>query len=101
MCFDLAARHLGRPVRVEPFLAAPRRFNSRRDALAVLAVESLVDGSQNEGGAARRALQVAEQTRDARVARVQSVIAVEERQHAGLGEDLARWAVGELAALRN
>ena len=101
MCFDLAARHLGRPVRVEPFLAAPRRFNSRRDALAVLAVESLVDGSQNEGGAARRALQVAEQTRDDRVARVQSVIAVEERQHAGLGEDLARWAVGELAALRN
>ena len=88
MCLAMAARQLGRPVRGR----VPRRTNRPPPPLARLAVESLLDGWQNEGEAASAAAQRSLNSQEPQQAAVERRIALEENQHAHFGREIDRWA---------
>ncbi len=91
LCYGMAARQLGSPVRVQPMQAQSRAMGTRAEALVRLALESFVDGELGEGDAADRALKEAHSTADPLVREVKSVIAREERGHADLAKDIIAW----------
>ena len=95
MCFSLAAEAGGGPVAVGSLPIPQRPVVHRKAALARLAVESLVDGVVGEGDAAKRALQVASDSRNARVVAAKERIAREEQGHASLSGDIVSWCCAE------
>ena len=95
MCFSLASEAGGGPVAVGSLPIPQRSLVHRKSALARLAVESLVDGVVGEGDAAKRALQVASDSRNARVVAAKERIAREEQGHAALSGDILAWCCAE------
>jgi hypothetical protein len=86
MCFAMA----GVPLEVGRLSAEPRPVRSREAALSRLAAESLIDGVEGEGAAAKRAA-----GHSGEGEAIKARIAVEERGHAGLGGDIAAWCARE------
>ncbi len=85
-CFALAGGALASPLRW-----TPRRFPSREVALRVLGTEALHDGAENEAAAALQFERRRDSASCELVATVSNRIAREERGHAALGHDIARW----------
>ncbi len=95
LCFTQAETLLEGPVRVRPLTAPARQWGSRAQALTQLAIESLQDGANNEGEAAKRALAESESSLDNTVAEIKALIAEDEARHASLGEEIAHWCIRE------
>lgn len=89
-CFRIAARQTGGPVLARRLAPLGRSFSSRGEALRQLGHESLSDGWDNEGRAARR-LRKEALLEPERAARALRRIAAEEEGHAGLGREIAAW----------
>ncbi len=85
-CFALAGGGLASPLRW-----TPRRFPSREVALRVLGTEALHDGAENEAAAALQFERRRDSASSELVSTVSNRIAREERGHAALGHDIARW----------
>ncbi len=85
-CFRIAG---GAIARLPP--GAPRRYRDRDHARCTIGAECLLDGWGNENRAADTAEAQRDAARDEETARVLDRIATEERGHARLGLDVARW----------
>lgn len=93
LCLGRAAELGAGRVVAAPLAPRPRIVRDRASALRQLAKESWEDGYLNEGRAADRLEARASATREDRDARIQARIAAEERGHALLGRDVARWCL--------
>ncbi len=85
-CFRFAG---GAIARLPPW--TPRRHRDRDHARRTIGAESLIDGWGNENRAADEAEAQRDGARDDETARALTRIAAEERGHARLGLDVARW----------
>ncbi|MFK7928827.1 MAG: hypothetical protein AB8H79_11610 [Myxococcota bacterium] len=91
LCFGRAAELGAGRVVALPLRPAARPVSTRKSALHQLARECWFDGYLNEGRAAAALQARACAARDDRDARIYARIAGEERAHARLGLDVARW----------
>jgi hypothetical protein len=90
-CYQRAAHLLGVVLVPQGLEARPRPITSRTKFLRALAHESMTDGFLNEGRAADALAARRDREADPAVAMLLHRIAVDERQHAQLGLDVARW----------
>lgn len=98
LCFDIARSIDGRAEGPAPFPAATTARtlpSSRPIALAMLAVDSLVDGALHEGVSARIIAKLARRCGDARVAATMKVIAADEGRHCRHGWDVVQFCLEE------
>ena len=94
--FALASAYAGRPLGPAPLpelLTASLLAGESADAIAKLAVESLVDGCLNEGVAAAVAAAAGHAASDAAVRATLEVIAKDEASHRELAWDVVAWCV--------
>ena len=97
-CFAIARALDGDAVGPGRFPAASRARTlprMRALALAVLAVDSLVDGALHEGVSARVIAQLARRCEEPTIRAVLKKIAADEGRHAAHGWDVVEWCVGE------
>lgn len=98
LCFGLACAIDGAsdgPVAFPDVARARRLPRSRRLALAVLAVDSLVDGAVNEGASARIVARLAQRCQHDAIRAVLRPIAADEARHAAHGWDVTAWCLRE------
>ena len=92
VCYARVHQLAGAPVWVGPTPGWSVRGGTRHERLARIASEALSDGIIGEGDAADRASHRRDASTDDTVARVEHLIATEERGHATLAEDVWMWA---------
>ena len=98
LCFSLARSLDGQSVRPAPFAEASRaraRPRSRRLALAMLAVDSLIDGALHEGVSARIVAKLAKRCEVPAIRDALKEIAGDEGRHAAHGWAVALWCARE------
>jgi hypothetical protein len=96
LCFSLARSLDGVTLDPGPFPAAapgPKLFSSRDFSLAMLAVDSLVDGALHEGVSARVIAKLAKRCEVPAIRGVLKEIAADEGRHAAHGWDVVEWCL--------
>jgi hypothetical protein len=98
LCFSLARALDGKQESPAAFPAASRARTlpaARTLALAVLAVDSLVDGALHEGVSARVIAALAKRCEEPQIRAVLKEIAADEGRHAAHGWDVVEWCLSE------
>lgn len=98
LCFSLARALDGKGESPAAFPAASRARTlpaSRPLALAVLAVDSLVDGALHEGVSARVVAKLAKRCEEPQIRAVLKEIAADEGRHAAHGWEVVEWCLAE------